>query len=407
MEAVLPAPLKKFAGEILDMDSHEMMPAQAWVGQFGEIATAVAETWMNSGESALQNPNHPHVPGFIKDDQPVDPETIWRTKGCASPGAVDPARRLDVMDAMGVRSQLMFPTGLGMFGVMLCVLPADNRMGFLTGFTENRYETGRAWIRAYNEWGIRASNISPRLRPVLPLIANSVAELMEIATDLIERGARAFWLPSALPPGGVSPAHFDLDPFWDLLAKSNVVPCLHVGSEGEFFQTTEWGEAQPFSNFRTVGEFRLDPWWMGIIHLPSQNFLQVMAVGGVFERHPDLTLAVAEVGCHWIGPMLQNLDMWHENNKGFATEKSIKLPQKPSYYVRRCVRSSPFDFEPVAKYIEAYREYGIEDILCFASDYPHVEGGKDPVSKLYGNIEHLGPDVVEKFFVKNAKLILS
>jgi predicted TIM-barrel fold metal-dependent hydrolase len=50
--------------------------------------------------------------------------------------------------------------------------------------------------------------------------------------------------------------------------------------------------------------------------------------------------------------------------------------------------------------------YGLEDVYCFASDYPHVEGGKKPVEKFAASLEHLGSRVMEKFFVTNGELLL-
>jgi hypothetical protein len=64
------------------------------------------------------------------------------------------------------------------------------------------------------------------------------------------------------------------------------------------------------------------------------------------------------------------------------------------------VRVSPYDFEDIDIYIT---RYGLEDVLCFASDYRHVEGGGDPVGAWYKRLEPLGQGVVEKFFVTNGK----
>ena len=64
---------------------------------------------------------------------------------------------------------------------------------------------------------------------------------------------------------------------------------------------------------------------------------------------------------------------------------------------------SGFDFEPVDVYIQ---RYGLEDVLCFASDYPHVEGGKNPVARWYERLKPLGEAVVRKFFVENGEWLL-
>ena len=75
----------------------------------------------------------------------------------------------------------------------------------------------------------------------------------------------------------------------------------------------------------------------------------------------------------------------------------------PSHYIRRKVRASCFDLEPVGTYIDRYR---LDDVFCFAADYPHVEGGKDPAASFYRSFEHLGTDAIEKFFVLNGEWLL-
>jgi hypothetical protein len=78
-----------------------------------------------------------------------------------------------------------------------------------------------------------------------------------------------------------------------------------------------------------------------------------MIVGAVFERHPKLRFGVIELGAYWLGELCYSLDMWHRiGAKGFVEEgKNYILPNKPSYYVKRNVRVSPFDFEEIDKYI--------------------------------------------------------
>ena len=79
------------------------------------------------------------------------------------------------------------------------------------------------------------------------------------------------------------------------------------------------------------------------------------------------------------------------------------MPKKPSDYVKSNIRVSPYDFEDIDVYIT---RYGLEDVLCFASDYPHVEGGRDPIGAWYRRLEPLGEQVVEKFFVVNGRWIV-
>jgi predicted TIM-barrel fold metal-dependent hydrolase len=44
---------------------------------------------------------------------------------------------------------------------------------------------------------------------------------------------------------------------------------------------------------------------------------------------------------------------------------------------------------------------GLEDVLCFGTDYPHVEGGNDIIERFGKRLSRLGRDVSEKFFVTN------
>ena len=67
------------------------------------------------------------------------------------------------------------------------------------------------------------------------------------------------------------------------------------------------------------------------------------------------------------------------------------------------LRVTPYVFEPVDTYIE---RYGLEDVLCFSSDYPHIEGGRNMLDTFYKKLERLGPEIVEKFFVTNGSVLL-
>ena len=50
--------------------------------------------------------------------------------------------------------------------------------------------------------------------------------------------------------------------------------------------------------------------------------------------------------------------------------------------------------------------YGLADVYCYSSDYPHVEGGTDPMGVFAARLAPLGGAVLEKFFVTNGELLL-
>lgn len=64
---------------------------------------------------------------------------------------------------------------------------------------------------------------------------------------------------------------------------------------------------------------------------------------------------------------------------------------------------TPFFWERTARQIQ---RYGMPRSTAFSTDFPHPEGGTDPIGRLAGDIEPLGDDAVEAFFVRNAELLL-
>jgi predicted TIM-barrel fold metal-dependent hydrolase len=54
-----------------------------------------------------------------------------------------------------------------------------------------------------------------------------------------------------------------------------------------------------------------------------------------------------------------------------------RLAMRPSEYVRRQLRATPYPTEDVGWIV---REAGAE-IPLFSSDYPHVEGGRNPIKR--------------------------
>jgi predicted TIM-barrel fold metal-dependent hydrolase len=307
-------------------------------------------------------------------------------------------RRLEVMDVTGIKRQLLFP-GVGLVGVILTT------QGHLFGLKRDHVAYGKDIVKAANDWAARVAKISDRVRPVATLMEDTPSQLLSSAKALIAQGIRAIWLPSGTPPGGVSPAHPDLDPLWALFAKNDIALCLHIGFDTKVFGTEVWKDAPAFKGFKAVAEFELDPWTMSSNYLVHQNFVLTMTLGGVFERHPTLRMGVIETGGFWIGPLAEQLDMFYREDPGGVKKhgKGFRLAEPPSSYIKRNVRVSCFDFEPVDTYI---RRYGMEDVYCFASDYPHLEGGKDPVGSFYRSLAPLGEPVLEKFFLRNGEWIL-
>jgi predicted TIM-barrel fold metal-dependent hydrolase len=393
----MPPVLRPYAGQIMDVDSHEYTPANHWVDQFGSVVKDFAEAI-----SATRLPVGQFVAGEASD---MSSEGIWNTKFARAPGAYDLQRRLDVMDLMGARRQMVFPGSIGLYALAFwfrCEIYPD----FIKSIQGDRKAFALKMIDAYNDFCIRSVRQTDRMRLVGIGFRDSVEGLYATVKRLVDQGVRAVWLPAASMPGGVSPAHPDLYPVWDLLEAADTPVLLHIGADIGFLRTEDWRKAPAFVGWKAGEEFQMDPWSLSTLHLASQNFLATLVLGGVFERFPRLRFGSCEVLGQWVGPLAENLDFWHQHSRKFSLgnmDGALPIKMKPSDYIRRNVRVSLFDIEPVDTYIE---RYDMPEIYCYASDYPHPEGGRNPMGDISSKLERFGPDIMRKVFVENGAWLL-
>ena len=405
MSTVLEQARLNILDRTLDPDGHEMAPSHLWGQIFGPSARRIAELTepmlKKLGGNNIYNPD-------LKDDSAdITHDNVWHIRGTGAPAAFDFNRRLAVMDAMGIKRQLIFPT----FAITASVLATGTehtlrvQLGLTLPEAELR-ELGRSGIEEYNDWVIRATRYdSDRLRGVAYVIDNgTVDDLLKQTRRLIDAGARAINVRSGTPPGGVSPADSSLDPFWSMVEQLNVPVLLHVGNEYGFLKSSVWGKASAFAAGKVQStEIGLEPYSMSTLHLAASHFLTTMILGGVFERFPRLRFGVIETGCLWLGPLAESLDMWARDVYSVRLKPFISM--LPSEYLARNVRVTPFNnFEPCEQHLARYPN--LQDCYCYSTDYPHIEGGKDIKEVFAQKVAPLGYDVMEKFFVTNAKWLM-
>ena len=95
-----------------------------------------------------------------------------------------------------------------------------------------------------------------------------------------------------------------------------------------------------------------------------------MIVEGVFDRFPTLRVALIESGASWFPGFLWRIDKeWKGLGREVPWNKGL-----PSDYVRKHIRltTQPFDLPLDATEIdELLAQFGSDDFLMFATDYPH------------------------------------
>jgi predicted TIM-barrel fold metal-dependent hydrolase len=210
------------------------------------------------------------------------------------------------------------------------------------------------FCRRWNRWAARFAAGAPgrRLR-VIGIVPLQDPERAVRTLDLAgELGMAGVTVPPALCDGR-NLDHPTLEPFWAAVETSG----LPVGIHGA-----------PGMNVPVAGADRFDNYVQ--VHALSFPFdqmigLTALALGGVFERHPALSVAFLEAGVGWAPYFLERLDE-HVEKRGHQVPECRR---PPSEYAARgqCV----FTCEPEERGLEHAVEALGADKIMYASDYPH------------------------------------
>jgi predicted TIM-barrel fold metal-dependent hydrolase len=216
-----------------------------------------------------------------------------------------------------------------------------------------------------------------------------------LTAEAIGMGAAALLVASGCPPDH-SPSHIGLDPVWGQAQEAGIPVVFHVGGTGDLIDPSYFRNGLPVppdfhggeENFRSVD-------YMGIPGPPAQT-LATMIFDGVLERFPNLRIGVIEQGAIWVPSWMRQMEAAFE---AFARheERLRALSLRPSEYVRRQIRFTPYPTEDVGWIIE---QAGPE-VCLFSSDYPHVEGGRRPIERFEASLADASDDVRDRFYRTN------
>ncbi|HKI74540.1 MAG TPA: amidohydrolase family protein [Pseudomonadales bacterium] len=371
---------------VYDADSH-VMETREWLDPF-----------MDEQLKAKLRPIYGHKPGRIdkileqakarKGDAEATAKAldnpIAGPKGWIAAGAFDPQERTHVLDGFGFSGQLVFGTsGLGP------ARAAEDEGVMYAG------------VRAYNQAMAAFCKQDARLFGVAYAPLDNATRALEEVNAAIEAGNRAIMV-SAGPAGDKSPGHPDLDPVWARLSETGTPFMLHIGpgtkTQPKAFQNNG-RERSP--DLHGGGEnLRFADYIM--LAFAPQVWLTAMVYDGVFERFPELRGGVIESGAGWAPEFLRELDLGY---RSFGrTDPYLKaMDMKPSEYIRRAVKFTPFPGEDVGRMIRD----GGTDLFMFSSDYPHPEGTNDPKGRFERTMGDFEEDVWDRFYRRNFAEMMS
>jgi predicted TIM-barrel fold metal-dependent hydrolase len=371
-----------YAGERItyDADSH-VMETREWLDPF-----------LDADLKAKLRPLYGREPGRIDKllDQArarkSDPESdakafenpIAGPKGWIAAGAFDPAERTRVLDLFGFAGQLVF--GTSSLGPALAAKDEGVRY---------------AGMRAHNEAMAAFCRPDKRLYGVAFAALDNPQRALEEVDAALKAGNKAIMV-SAGPAGDRSPGHPDLDPVWARLEETGTPFMLHIGPGTR---------TQPMA-FRNNGRERAPDLHGGgenlrfadyiMLSFAPQVWLTAMVYDGVFERFPKLRGGVIEAGAGWAPELLRELDLGYRSF-GRTDPYLQAMPMKPSEYIRRAVKFTPFPGEDAGRMIKD----GGADLFMFSSDYPHQEGTNDPKARFERTMNDIDEDAKTRFYSRN------
>jgi len=301
---------------------------------------------------------------------------LMKAKGWSALGAFDPAERSRALDLLGFDRQLVFSTFAA------------------TQFASDDSDLLYGGTRAHNRAIADFCSDDDRLIAV-GFVPWGAPELSTQAVEeAIDFGCGAILVPSA-PPRDMSPSHPDYDGVWARLQDADTPFMTHIGGGGHPLRKAFHNNGKPpTTDFLGGGENVRSKDYM-VLHQPPETFVAVIVLDGVLERFPRLRGGCIEQGALWVPSLLKRLDI--AQSTFVRTEPALDLPLKASEYVHRQLWFTPFPTEPVGWLIEQSGD----DLFLFSSDYPHPEGGRDPLARFESSLEGASDEAQERFYSGN------
>ena len=78
-------------------------------------------------------------------------------------------------------------------------------------------------------------------------------------------------------------------------------------------------------------------------------------------------------------------------------DESVRFSRPPSQQLTEQMGFTPYPYEDVARLVTESNEH----LYLFSSDYPHVEGGRDPIAKFDHCLRAESEAVKERFYSEN------
>ena len=344
-----------------------------------DAAARSSDSWREAARTGA------HPPEKVAELVALGDDLIAGPKGYFALGAFNKHERGTALDLLGFQQQFVFST----FSAPVAFDPKAD--------LEVRYGAARAHNRAMAEF---CSEDSRLIGVALLPLDEPTASLKELEFA-ISLGLEAMWVPHR-PAGGASPGHDSLDPVWARMAEAGIPFLLHVGGNPLQLKPEWLNTGRPVPTDWLGGGENVRGKDMIALHHAAENFVGTLVLDGVLQRHPKLRGGVIELGAGWVPSFLRRLDLvaqiWKRSEPDLEALKSL-----PSELISRQMAFTPYAFEDVGAMVRESNS----DLYLFSSDYPHIEGGRNPLGRFEASLKGMSEEVLNKFYADNMSRLLN
>lgn len=304
------------------------------------------------------------------------------------PGCYDPVERVKDMDVDGVQAALCFPSFPGFAGGVF-QRAKDKELALECVKAWNDFQT--------DEWCATAPD---RLIPLAILPTWDVELCVQEAQRMAAKGARTVTFPDSPVPLGLPSFYSDYwHPLWRTLEETQMPASLHFGSSsfvpGFSFQGTSIGpelshikDEVPFLS--AIAVFATNLMWTTVDLLFS----------GALQKHPGLTISLAEGGIGWIPYILERADQSWEKHRWY---QKVDFDTRPSELFRKHFYGCFIEDNGGLK---LRHEIGVDRILM-EIDYPHSDSVWPNSRKVAAaSLQDIPDDEVSLIVEENARRML-
>ena len=377
--------------DIYDADTH-MMERPDWLSDFADqnikdrlepFAGGDQET-LKSVDKAISNFNERNSSQAVSAKAQED-FMNWNHKGWEGLGSFDAKERSLANDLLGFKASIVFPTVA--FDQVLASKDSDVVLG---------------GVKALNRGMSAFCQDDPRLFGTAYIPFGYGEEIaLTFLKGAIKKGFSVILIDTIAPLGAKAFTHPDFDVVWRQIEEADIAVTLHVGADSSWdpipLSFYNNGSAVPE---HTAGDAPQDALaYMGIQY-NAEIFLASMIFDGVFQRFPNLRVGVIELGASWIISWMKQLDQSFKAFRRIQDLSQLKL--LPSEYVLKHIKLTAFPGEDIGWLMSN----GAEDLMMFATDYPHHEGTDDPISRYEKTLNGITEEVKSKFYTHNFKQFL-